>query len=189
MKSIFILFILIIFLSGCNHQEAFPESLPPQSSQVVDQPVNDLPPVFTPTFRSATITPLPTRANPTSDPPYDPPADWVLQPDANLGFAMKLPNDWEQIEPQSWRGTSGSLTYQIRESHLAGPNAICLREVNSNPNIGKRPTLQLWNNPNGYYGCEILPSDDAVSSDAILLAWYPNSTDTGVILEFKLTPR
>lgn len=189
MKSKFILFFLIIILSGCNHQETLPESLPLQSLQVVDLPVKDIPSAITPTPRSATITPLPTRAQPTSDPPYDPPADWVLQADEKLGFAMKLPNDWELIKPQSWGGTSGSLTYQIRESYFAGPNAICQREVNNIPNMGSRPTLQLWNNPDGFYGCEILPSSDATDPNAMLLAWYPNSTDTGVILEFKLTPR
>lgn len=189
MKSKFILFAMIIILSGCNPQETLPENMPSQSSQTVELPVNELTLAFTASSRSATITPLPTRGQSTSDPPYDPPTDWVLQADENLGFAMKLPNNWERIEPQSWGGTSGSVDYQLRESHFAGPNAICQMEVNSNPNIGTRPTLQLWNNNQGFYGCEILPSGDAIEPKALLLAWYPNSHDTGAILEFNLTSR
>ncbi|MBE0686919.1 MAG: hypothetical protein IH585_13095 [Anaerolineaceae bacterium] len=189
MKSKLILFILIIVLSGCNQQETLPDSLPPQPSQTLEQLVIELPPAFTQSPRSDTITPLPTRAQPTTDPPFDPPPDWELQPDANLGFAMKLPNDWNLVEPQSWGGTSGSLAYQIRESHYAGPNAFCQIEVNRNLNVGSQPTLQLWNNPNGFYGCEILPSSDAIDPNAMLLAWYPDSLDTSVFLEFKLTPR
>lgn len=189
MKSKFIILALIIILSGCNHQETLPDSLPLQPSQTVELPVSEITLDYKPTPRSATITPLPTRVQPTIDPPYDPPADWVLQADENLWFAMKLPNNWEMIEPQSWAGEGRKLVYQTRESHFAGPNAICQVEVNSNPNIGSRPTLQLWNNNQGFYGCEILPSSDAIDSNAILLAWYPNSHETGLILEFNLTPR
>ena len=189
MKLKFILLTLIIILTGCNPQETLPESLPLQPSRTVELLISEIPMAFTPTPRSATITPLPTRAQPTSDPPYDPPPDWVLQPDTALGFAMKLPDDWELVDPQSWAGESGKLVYQTRESHFAGPNAICQMEVNTNPNLGSQPTLQLWNNTQGFYGCEILPSGDAKDPNAILLAWYPNSHDTGAILGFKLTPR
>ncbi len=189
MKSKLFLLILVFLLSSCKPQQVSPEFLLIESSQVVEIPTIELPTAFTLTPRSATITPLPTRAQPTSDPPYDPPSDWVLQPDANLGFAMKLPDNWEMNEPQSWGGENGKLVYQIRESHFAGPNVICQMEANNNPNIGNRPTLQLWTNQDGFYGCEILPSADAIDPDAILLAWYPNSHDTGVILEFNLTPR
>jgi hypothetical protein len=189
MKPKIILLALMIILSGCNRQETPPDSLVLQPSQTVELSASELTQAFTPTLRSATITPLPTRAQPTSDTPYDPPADWILQADENLAFAMKLPNNWEMVEPQSWGGTSGSLTYQIRESHFAGPNAVCQMEVNSNPNFGSSPILQLWNNPQGFYGCEIIPSRDAIDPNAMLLAWYPNSHEPGLILEFKLTPR
>ncbi len=189
MKSKIILLAVLIILTGCNRQEKFPDKIMSQPSPFIEQPAIELTLEFTPTPRSATITPLATHALPTSDPPYDPPADWMLQADENLGFAMKLPNQWELVEPQTWSGTSGSLAYQIRRSHFAGPNAICQIEVNSNPHFGSRPTLQLWNNNQGFYGCEILPSDDANEPKALLLAWYPNSHDTGVILEFELTPR
>ncbi|PKO04332.1 MAG: hypothetical protein CVU41_17420 [Chloroflexi bacterium HGW-Chloroflexi-3] len=189
MKPKIILLALIIILSGCNRQETLPVNFPLQPSTTVELPASELTLTFTPTSRSATITPLPTRAQPTSDPPYDPPADWVLQADENLGFAMKLPNNWEMVESQSWGGTSESMDYQIRRSHFAGPNAICQIEVNSNLNLGSQPTLQLWNNNLGFYGCEIIPSLDAIDPNALLLAWYPNSHDTGAILEFKLTPR
>ncbi|MDO9086797.1 MAG: hypothetical protein Q7U53_11370 [Anaerolineaceae bacterium] len=185
MKSKFILFILIIVLSGCVRQGTLPDNILTHSSQVVVPSKTILPQPFTQTPRPATITPLPTRAHPNSDPPYN----WHLQPDDNLGFAMKLPNNWENLELQSWGGTSGSLAYQVRESHFAGPNPICQMEVNNNPNIGSQPTLQLWNNNQGFYGCEIIPSADATDPHAILLAWYPNSLDTGDFLEFKLTPR
>ena len=189
MKLKFFLLTLIIILSGCNPLEAPTDSLPSQPSRTVELPISEIPLAYTPTHSSSTITPLPTRAQPTSDPPYDPPADWVQQADENLGFAMKLPNNWEMIEPQSWGGESGKLVYQTRESHFAGPNAICQMEVNSNPNLGNRPTLQLWNNNQGFYGCEILPSGDAIDPNALLLAWYPGSTETGIILEFNLTSR
>lgn len=189
MKPKIILLALIIILTGCNRQETLPDSLPSQPSQTVELPAIELTLAFTPTSRSATITPLATRVQTTSDPPYDPPADWVLQPDGNLGFAMKLPNNWELVESQSWGGKSGALSYQIRGNHFAGPNAICQMEVNRNPNLGSQPTLQLWNNNQGFYGCEILPSADAMDPNAMLLAWYPNSNETSVILEFKLTPR
>lgn len=189
MKFKFILLLLIIALSGCNRQETFPDDMLMQSTQSVKPPETILPQLFTQSPKSPTITPFPTRAQPTSDPPYDPPPDWLLQPDVNLGFAMKLPNNWDLFEAQSWGGTSGSLAYQVRESHFAGPNAICQMEANNNPNIGSQPSLQLWNNNQGFHGCEIIPSDDATDPNAILLAWYPNSHDTGVILEFKLIPR
>ncbi len=189
MKPKIILLALIIILSGCNRQEAIPENLPSQPSTIEELPASESTLAFTSTPRSTTITPLPTRSQPTIDPPYDPPTDWVLQANENLGFAMKLPNDWELVEPQTWSGTSGSLAYHIRESHFAGPNAICQMEVNSNPNIGSQPALQLWNNNQGFYGCEILPSGDASDLNAMLLAWYPNSHDTGTILEFNLMPR
>ena len=188
MKSKYLLFIFVFLLPSCNPQKPLDGNFLNLPSQTVEMPVSEIPPAFTPSPRSATITPLPTRAQPTSDPPYDPPADWVLQADENLGFAMKLPNNWEMVEPQSWVGTSGSLDYQIYESHFAGPNAVCQMEVNSNPNFGSSPILQLWNNPQGFYGCEILPSRDAIDPNAMLQAWYPNSHETGLILEFKLTP-
>ncbi|MBW6472673.1 MAG: hypothetical protein K0B14_06065 [Anaerolineaceae bacterium] len=189
MKTKFILIALIIILSGCNRQEPLPENLPLQPSQTVERQAGELNLAITQTPRSATITPLPTHSQPTSDRLYDEPPEWVLQADEELGFAMKIPDNWQQFEPQSWGGESGSSVYQIRESHFAGPNAICQMEVNSNPNLGSQPTLQLWNNNQGFYGCEILPSADAIDPNAMLLAWYPNSHDTGDILEFKLTPR
>jgi hypothetical protein len=189
MKSKFILLALIITLSGCNRLETLPDNLASQPSTTVEHPASELSLAFISPPRSATITPLPTRIQPTIDPPYDPHANWVLQADENLGFAMKLPDNWERIESQSWGGESGKLVYQTRESHFAGPNAVCEIEINSNPNLGNRPTLQLWNNNQGFYGCEILPSGNAIDPNAMLIAWYPNSTETGIILELNLTPR
>jgi hypothetical protein len=189
MKSKLILFILIITLSGCNRQGILPDSFPIHPSETVELPGSELATAVTPTSRSATITPLPTRMLPTSNPPYDPPPDWVLQADANLGFAMKIPNDWESHEPQSWVGSNGELHYSVRDNHSVGINALCQLEVNNNQKIGSQPTIQLWNNNNGFYGCEILPSSDAVDPNAILLAWYPYMLDIDFILQVNLTPR
>ncbi len=64
---------------------------------------------LTPTSPAATITPLPTRVTPTTDPPYDTPTDWTLVSDSTLGFAMKIPNHWESLESQSWSGMDAAL--------------------------------------------------------------------------------
>lgn len=144
---------------------------------------------LTPTSPAATITPLPTRVTPTTDPPYDTPTDWTLVSDSTLGFAMKIPNHWESLESQSWSGMDAALHYSRRDNHAAGPNAVCQMEANTNPGIGSQPTLQLWNNNNGFYGCEIIPSEDAGDPDAILLVWYPRNRDPGFILEVTLSAR
>jgi len=192
MKTKLCLFIFIFILTSCSavRDQLNPSlSVPTQQSTTTLQTESTSTFPFTPTNPVATITPLPTRVTPTTDPPYDTPADWILVSDSTLGFAMKIPNNWESLEPQSWSGMDAALHYSQHDNHAAGPNAVCLMEANTNPGIGNQPTLQLWNNNNGFYGCEIIPSEDASDPDAILLVWYPWDMDPGFILEVTLSPR
>jgi hypothetical protein len=130
---------------------------------------------------------LPTHITPTIYPPDTPPPDWSIYIHPQLNIAIQYPPDWQVNNPDELSGSVGSLTFSSRAFNGEGPDAVCQLEVNRHDLYGTRPLITLWNNTNGFYGCEILPSSDAPDSQTgLILAWYPSVIPSGEILEMHV---
>ncbi len=175
--------IIMLLLAACS-PAAKSEPTPPVVTTIPTQ--NTPGATLAPTQKAATITPLPTRITPTVYPPFTPPPDWLTYVHPDLAISIQYPPDWQVISPDELGGGDGSLSFGSRAYEGEGLNAVCQLEVNRHDLYGRQPLVTLWNNNNGFYGCEILPSSDAADSqNGLILAWYPTAIPSNTILEMR----
>src|SRR5665648_137504 len=180
----FCLYIVLVLATSCTPTPETEMIQPGITSTATEQIISEQP---TSIPKAATITPLPTRITPTVYPPQEPAADWLTYVHHDLEIAIQYPPDWQVINLNELGGANSSITFSSRAFNGEGLNAICQLEVNRYNLYGTRPHVILWNNTNGFYGCEILPSADAVDSkNGLILAWYPSVIPSGEILEIHV---
>ena len=184
LKKKFYLCIVLVLTTACT-PPAQPDTSPTTAVSTATRQSTPEQPTSTPI--SATITPLPTRITPTVYPPQEPAANWLTYIHPDLQVAVQYPPDWQVINPNELSGVEGSLTFSRRAFEGEGPDAVCQLEVNQHELYGTRPQVTLWNNNNGFYGCEIQPSADATDPQTgLILAWYPSEIPSREILEIRV---
>lgn len=178
------LIFMLLFLAACTPAAQPDPVLTTAVTTATQQSVLEQP---TSTSKAATITPLPTRITPTVYPPQEPATDWLSYVHPDLQIAVQYPPGWQVVNPDELAGADGSLIISSRSYSGEGPDAVCQLEVNRHDLYGTRPQVTLWNNTNGFYGCEIQPSPDAPDSkNGLILAWYPSEIPSAEILEIRV---